>query len=598
MNTAQAAAPAAPIPAPQVCRPIHIRSLPGVPGNLLRYTPLLRETSREELLSELRDAPQFQQLPLRPLLEDTRGSLQVLLLGEDSYCTAQAAVYLASLSHSREELPPGREEDDPWGGVYFGDWDDPDETESPEALLSRSLAVVPPEALDPALRQKKSHGPAAEGPVLSLCSLAAPAALITADDGEVLTGAVLEQVRSLALRDAGEPLDILIALKDSQVDRELLEELRFTCGFQIARVGRPDQDYYRRFLRWRGESRRCPIDALADLDHMINSTRRLRGDRFCELDLESLISWAVQRHAQPPLRAQDLLFLPFRSQGGGWEELKRMTGLEHIKDKLRRLLARAVLEGRRRQAGKAVRPMCRNLAFSGPPGTGKSVTARLAAQILREEGCGSGRFVEAGREQLIAPFLGQTSPKIAELFERARGGVIFIDEAGALLDGERDSYAVEAVNALVRHMELQPETMVIFATYPGEMERLLASNPGLKSRIAQVLDFPAYDDAQLWEIFQGFAEEDGCGLPEGAEKVCRDFFSTLRRRDPECFGNGREARRLFEGAAEEMALRALGAGEETLCLEDLNAAAQRLLAGARGAEKRPVGFRRGAAQDR
>ena len=268
-----------------------------------------------------------------------------------------------------------------------------------------------------------------------------------------------------------------------------------------------------------------------------------------------------------------------------------MTGLEEVKEKLRRLLARAVWEKRRGQAGKPIRPMCRNLAFAGPPGTGKSVTARLAARILREKGCGSGRCVEAGREQLIGTYLGETSPRIAELFEQARGGVLFIDEAGALLGGEYDIYAAEAVNALVRHMELQPETMVIFATYPGEMERLLSSNPGLKSRIAQILNFPAYDDDQLWAIFQGFAREDGCALPEGTGEVCRSFFSALRRRDPEGFGNGREARRLFQGAAEELALRALDTGEETLRLEDLNAAAERLLAGAGGAERRPIGFR-------
>ena len=595
MKTAQAAAPAAPVPAPRVCRPVHIQSLPGVPGDLLRCIPLFREVSRKTLRAELRAAPQFQKLRLRPLLENTRGGLRVLLLGEDSYCTAQAAVYLASLSHSRDNLPSDWDsDDDPWGGVYFGDWDEPEEPESPEALLSRSLAVVSPEGLDPALRQKKSHGPVAaiggnERPALSLRSLAAPAVLIAAGSGTVLTPAVLEQVKSLAARNAGEPLDLLIALKSSQVDLELLEELRFTCGFQVARVGRPDQDYYRRFLRAHGESRRCPIDPLADLDRVITHTRRLRGDRFCELDLERLISWAVQRRARLPLQTRDLLFPAFKSQGNAWEELERMTGLGEVKGKLRRLLARAAWEERRSQDGKPA--VCRNLAFAGPPGTGKSVTARLAARILREKGCGSGRFVEAGREQLIGTYLGETSPRIAELFERARGGVLFIDEAGALLGGEHDIYAAEAVNALVRHMELQPETMVIFATYPGEMERLLASNPGLKSRVAQVLSFPAYDDGQLWEIFQGFAKKDGCALPEGAEAVCRGFFSALRRRDPEGFGNGREARRLFQGAAEELALRALDTGEEELSLEDLNAAAERLLAGAGGTEKRPIGFR-------
>ena len=593
MTTVQAV-PSAPVPAPQVCRPIHIWNLPGEHGTRIRYTPLFREVPRETLLSELRDAPQFQTLPLRPLLEDTRGSLRVLLLGEDSYCTTQAAAYLASLSHSWESLLPNWEADDSWGGVDFRDLE---ELDSPGALLSRSLAVLSPEALDPALGQNKFQGPVAalpgeaERPMLSLRALATPAVLITAESGRVLTPCFLEQIKSLDLQNEDKPLDILIALKNNQVDLELLEELRFACGFQVARVGRPDQDYYRRFLRLCGERQLRPIDTQADLDQVIAHTQRLRGDRFCELDLEYLISWTAQRHAQPPLQTQDLLFPPFQIQGDSWKELERMTGLEKVKKKLRRLLARAVWEERRGQVGKPVWPICRNLAFAGPPGTGKSVTARLAARILREKGCGSGRFVEAGREQFIGTYLGETSPKIAELFEQARGGVLFIDEAGALLGVEHDIYAAEAVNALVRHMELQPETMVIFATYPGEMERLLSSNPGLKSRIAQVLNFPAYDDDQLWAIFQGFAREDGCTLPEGAGEVCRGFFSALRRRDPEGFGNGREARRLFQGAAEELALRALDIGEETLRLEDLNAAAERLLAGAGSAEKRPIGFR-------
>lgn len=574
MKTAQAIAQAA--PDPQVCRPIHILS-----GNALRYAPLFTQVPQETLLSELQGAPQFQELCPQALLEDARGGLRVLLLGEDSYSTTQAAVYLASLSHIRKSLASDWEEDD-WGGIDFRDLDEQDEPDSIEVQLSYSLMVAAPEMLAP-----RSGG---EAPLLSLEALDAPAILITAESGGVLTPAVLAQIRDLAFQRTDAPADILIALKSAQTDPELLNELRF-YGFQLARAGRPDQDYYRRFLRACGERRRCPIDASADLDQVIVHTRRLRKGRFCELDLEFLVDQTVRRCVRPPLQTEDLLFCPLRRQGGSWEELERMTGLEGVKGKLRRLLARAVWEERRSQAGKPVRPVCRSLAFAGPPGTGKSVTARLAARILQEEGCCSGCFIEAGREQLIGAYLGQTSPKIAALFEQARGGVIFIDEAGALLGAEHDIYANEAVNALVRHMELQPETMVIFATYPGEMERLLASNPGLKSRVAQVLDFPSYDDAQLWEIFQKFAREEDYSLPEGAGEVCRGFFSALRRRDPEGFGNGREARRLFQGAVEELALRALDTGAETLSLEDLNAAAERLLAGTPSEEKRPIGFR-------
>ena len=577
---------AAPVSGQTVCRPVRLQSLSGGLGEWLQGIPLFWEVSRETLRAELRDAPQFQELCGLSWPEDAQGGLRVLLLGEDRYCTAQAAVYLASLSPGAGE----ETDEESWGGV---DYCDREETECPEELLARSLAVLAPEALDPALRQSKSHDPAEGRPVLRLRTLAAPAALITAASGRVLTPGLLEQIRALDLRDSAAPLDLLIALRDSQVDRELLEELRFTHGFQVVRVGRPDQAYDRRVLRACGERRQCPIAPDADLDRVIAHTRSFRGERFCELDLDALVARAIQNHAKPPLQTQDLLFAPFQSQGDSWEKLERMTGLEGVKEKLLRLLACAVWEERRRQAGRPVRPMCRNLAFAGPPGTGKSVTARLAARILQERGCGSGRFVEAGREQLIGSYLGQTSPKIEQLFAEARGGVLFLDEAGALLDNGQDSYAAEAVNALVRHMELQPETMVIFATYPGEMERLLSSNPGLKSRVAQVLEFRPYDDDQLWEMVRGLAGEYACHIPEGAGEVCRGFFSALRQKDPEGFGNGREARRLFQGALEELALRTMDTGgEDAFRLEDWTRSAGRLLAGA--GEKpgmRPIGFR-------
>ena len=224
-------------------------------------------------------------------------------------------------------------------------------------------------------------------------------------------------------------------------------------------------------------------------------------------------------------------------------------------------------------------PACRNMAFSGPPGTGKSVVARLVAQILREEGVGTGRFVEAGREQLIGSYLGQTSPKVAALFEKARGGVLFIDEAGALLNARGDDiYAAEAVNALVRHMELHPETVVIFATYPQEMEQLLASNPGLSSRVARVLDFPGYSDAELLGILEFLARAEGERIPPEAGETCLEFFRQLRQQKGDCFGNGREARRLYQAAVEELALRRRkSGGADELCSQDLARAAARLL---------------------
>ena len=272
------------------------------------------------------------------------------------------------------------------------------------------------------------------------------------------------------------------------------------------------------------------------------------------------------------------------------DELNAMTGLAGVKEAIRRQIGAAVLARRR---GKSSNVSGRSMTFAGSPGTGKSVTARLVAQIMREEGCGTGRFVEAGREQLIGKYLGYTSPKIAKLFEEARGGVLFIDEAGALIPRRSDSYAEEAVNALVRHMELEQETMVIFATYPGEMKELMDSNRGLRSRVSKALVFEDYSDEQLWEILGALAGKEGYALPEDAKDACLSFFRQLRDCMGENFGNGRESRRLLQSAIEELGLRVLN-GAETLELSaaDFEAAAAALLEQerSRADEKRVIGF--------
>ena len=596
----QPAAGAAEAPAPTCCA-VHLQTLPGMDLEKMGYVPLLDGKDPERLLRSFQEAPQFSQVPLAKLFRERRGCLQVILLAESGYYAQQAALYLASFAQIERgrQREKERSEDSFWENTGLEELFEAEEGNP----LSMALTVVSPRMLDPALQEEKRQGAAVlyggrEEP-FQMTKLDTPAVLVAAPSGPVLTERIIRQLLDCRGRDLIEhPLDRFIALQPDQVDLEWLEELRFTYGFHVCRVGQPSQDYLCRFLREQIHELMDPFGSgveqetlvsQADLDRVVSQTRRFRGDQFSETDLESLVLWAVQRDAALPLKTEDLLFSPFQDRKTGWRDLSEMVGLEEVKQTLRRRLAAAALEDHRRQRGLKVEPACRNMAFSGPPGTGKSVTARLAARILREEGRGTGRFVEAGREQLIGSYLGQTSPMVAELFQRAKGGVLFIDEAGALLDDGQDIYAAEAVNALVRHMELEPETTVIFATYPGEMERLLASNPGLSSRVAQVLDFPGYDDGILWDIFQGFARREGYALPEGTREVCDAFFAELRQRKGERFGNGREARRLYQGAVEEMALRVLEGQEEALVLADLEEASKRLLAQP-GKERRSIGF--------
>ncbi len=565
-----------------VCQTAPLRKLPGHEKDKLAYCPFPKG-SAAELMQTFQTAPQFSDIQPQELLE--KENLRVLLFGTDSYYLRQAAAYLSAMHAQMKESTANQKEF--WDSLNLSDYfDESEETASPASLIEKNMTVVSPVLLDPEIASfnqpaQLSSSPADMKPtgILPMNDLDTPAILITADSGPVLTTDVLQNIEECLNKD--KPLDLFIALKPEQEELDLIEELRFSYGFQECHVGRADLAYLSRLMKETAEELLIPLDAEADLDHIINHLRRYRGTRFTEVDLHTLLVHAAEKNKT--LKTEDMLFGPRKSDRNksGLEKLDGMIGLENIKDALHRMLATANMENRRKMQGIEIAPSCRNMAFSGLPGTGKSVTARLVAQILREEGCGTGRFIEAGREQLIGAFLGQTSPKIAKLFQQAKGGVLFIDEAGALLNGghNQDIYATEAVNALVRHMELEPETIVIFATYPDEMQQLLESNPGLSSRIAQVLEFDNYDNDQLFHIFCDFAKKELLPVSDDTKAVCNDFFQKLRKRKAENFGNGREARRLYQSAKEELALRTKGDPHARLELTkiDVQMAATRLL---------------------
>ena len=568
-----------------VCFPARLVKLPGISQEKLAYTPLPPENRGiRQLLEEFRSAPQFSQIDPRRLLEQRRGGLGVILLTQSDYYARQAAMYLTAIAMAVHPKYQDREDALP---------DDLAWLENDENPLENAVAVLSPTLLDPRLEdgqdKEVNHRDSSKYTFPS-----APALLVTASTGPVLSHRVVERLpmpSDLSGEEQG-PLCVFIALRPQQMDLELVEELRFSYGYHVCRVGLPDQGYLRRVLL---EQLEIVGEAAPDFnaDQVIAALRQYRGAAFEETDLERAALWAVQRGVSAPVTTQDMIFRPLSLERQGRERLEATVGLKAVKETVERLTARLSLERQRSMEGRPMSPAYRNMAFSGPPGTGKSMVARLVAQILREEGIGTGRFVEAGREQLIGSYLGQTSPKVAELFKKAQGGVLFLDEAGALLNHRGDDiYAAEAVNALVRHMELHPETMVIFATYPREMEQLLASNPGLSSRISQVLDFPGYNDAELWDILGVLARNEGERISLEARELCLHFFHQLRQQKGELFGNGREARRLYQAAVEEMALRRRKNGEEdTLCCQDFSRAIERLLScPAQWAKMGDIGF--------
>ncbi|WP_067608100.1 AAA family ATPase [Nocardiopsis listeri] len=250
-------------------------------------------------------------------------------------------------------------------------------------------------------------------------------------------------------------------------------------------------------------------------------------------------------------------------------ELDEMVGLDGVKKEVRSLVDFQRVNAKRAAAGLPALNVSRHLVFSGPPGTGKTTVARLYGEILRSLGAlDNGQFVEVGRQDLVAEHLGGTSAKVSEAVERARGGVLFVDEAYALSRkfGSGSDFGQEAIDTLIKLMEdLREEVVIVFAGYSSEMRTFLDANPGLRSRVARTIQFENYSPEQLTTIVETMAPKQGYTLGEGVRGLLVRHFQGQSR--DETFGNGREARRLFEEIVQAQAGRIV-AGDAS-SVEDL-----------------------------
>ncbi len=284
----------------------------------------------------------------------------------------------------------------------------------------------------------------------------------------------------------------------------------------------------------------------------------LTDDGKEESELEKAVQ--EQERSKSDEEEKDSVVISEPLEGDPYKELDELIGLEDVKEEVRSLANFVKVQKMRQEKGLKTPKMSYHLVFTGSPGTGKTTVARIVARIYKDLGIlKRGHTVETDRSGLVAEYMGQTAIKTNALVDSALNGVLFIDEAYALVPDASYSggdYGQEAISTLLKRMEDDRDRLVvIIAGYPKEMQRFIDSNPGLQSRFNRYINFPDYTAEELYRIYLMYAKKNEYTLNQEAGVYLRERLEDVVEHKTRNFGNARYVRNVFEKSIQRQANR-------------------------------------------
>ncbi len=303
------------------------------------------------------------------------------------------------------------------------------------------------------------------------------------------------------------------------------------------------------------------VKSLIHESKMVLGLRIMKGENARDLSIEELNTiteadiievFQDTRHKKPDIPIDNELLVESIA------ELNSLTGITNVKKEIGELIK--LVKYYKEEKRDVLNRFSLHSVFTGNPGTGKTTVARIVAKIYKALGIlERGELIECDRERLVGGFVGQTAIKTNELIDRARGSVLFIDEAYSLSQGSPGDYGSEAIDTLLKRMEdMRGELIVIVAGYPDRMVQFLESNPGLKSRFDRKFEFADYSAEELMTVSLKMLQTEGLEPNKEATELLKQYLESLVRFKSKFFGNARAVRKVIEKAVKNQNLRLAG----------------------------------------